>query len=53
MSGATKEEIQATPRKVPGLRHKIVMGVAACRTASALWTRDEVWTWGTNNGQLG
>ncbi|KAI0071191.1 hypothetical protein K474DRAFT_1776321 [Panus rudis PR-1116 ss-1] len=48
-----KEEIQNTPRKVPGLRNKFVQGVAACKTASVCWSGSEVWTWGWNCGQLG
>jgi len=53
-SGRTEEPIQATARKVTGpLKNKFVTGVAACKTASACWTDDEVFTWGTNNGQLG
>ncbi|KAH8091681.1 hypothetical protein BXZ70DRAFT_952850 [Cristinia sonorae] len=47
--------IQSTPRKVaaPSLKSKFITGIAACRTASVCWSRDEVWTWGTNGGQLG
>ena len=50
-----EEPIQATPRKVaaPGLKGKTVRGVAACKTASACWTATEVFSWGTNSGQLG
>ncbi|KAI0782827.1 regulator of chromosome condensation 1/beta-lactamase-inhibitor protein II [Abortiporus biennis] len=48
-----KEEVQTVPRKVPGLRNKFIIGIAACRTASACWSNEEVWTWGTNSGQLG
>lgn len=29
------------------------MGVAASKGASACWTSDILYTWGTNNGQLG
>ncbi|KAL6301747.1 regulator of chromosome condensation 1/beta-lactamase-inhibitor protein II [Sparassis latifolia] len=48
------EPIQATARKVSGaLKNKVVEGIAACKTASACWTDREVFTWGTNNGQLG
>jgi len=47
------EPIQARPRKAGSLRKKLVKGVAACKTASACWTTTEVWTWGTNGGQLG
>ncbi|KIJ35076.1 hypothetical protein M422DRAFT_233046 [Sphaerobolus stellatus SS14] len=48
------EPIQAVPRKVVGpLKKAVVMGVAACKTASACWTDKELFTWGTNNGQLG
>ncbi|KAI0630756.1 hypothetical protein C8Q77DRAFT_224911 [Trametes polyzona] len=48
------EPIQSTPRKIAGpLKSRTVIGVAACKTASACWTVNEVFTWGTNNGQLG
>ncbi|KAF4593586.1 hypothetical protein EYR40_008373 [Pleurotus pulmonarius] len=56
MSGFSRkdEPIQATPRKIAGsLKKAYVLGVAACKTASACWTLKEVFTWGTNNGQLG
>lgn len=50
----SEEPIQATPRKISGaIRNRGVLGVAACKTASVCWTADEVFTWGTNNGQLG
>ncbi|KAG2127923.1 uncharacterized protein EDB93DRAFT_1185860 [Suillus bovinus] len=52
-SAKQDEHIQATPRKVGSLRREFVKGVAACKTASACWTDTEVWTWGTNGGQLG
>ncbi len=52
-SGSGSKEIQSIPRKVSGLKHQVVVGVAACQTASAAWTRSEVWTWGTHSGQLG
>lgn len=48
-----EEPVQSTPRKVSGLRGKFVRGVAACKTASVCWTEKEVYSWGTNNGQLG
>ena len=52
--GRAEEPIQFTPRRVAGaIRSQIVRGVAACKTASSCWTHDEVFTWGTNNGQLG
>jgi len=47
------EPIQASPRKVSSLRKEFVHGVAVCKTASACWTSTDVWTWGTNGGQLG
>ncbi|KAJ3552682.1 hypothetical protein NM688_g4024 [Phlebia brevispora] len=54
MSSRVEEPIQATPRKVTaGLKGKFVLGVAACKTASACWTASEVYSWGTNSGQLG
>lgn len=48
-----EEPIQSVPRKIGTLKGKTVLGVAACKTASACWTASEVYTWGTNNGQLG
>jgi alpha-tubulin suppressor-like RCC1 family protein len=52
--GRSEEHIQASPRKIFGpLKKEVVRGVAACKTASACWTDDEVFTWGTNHGQLG
>jgi inhibitor of Bruton tyrosine kinase len=48
------EQVQATPKRIYGpLKHKFICGVAACKTASACFTSDELYTWGTNNGQLG
>jgi inhibitor of Bruton tyrosine kinase len=48
------EPIQFTPRKVLGvLRKENVRGVATCKVASSCWTAKDVFTWGTNNGQLG
>jgi alpha-tubulin suppressor-like RCC1 family protein len=52
--GRSEELIQASPRRIFGpLKKEIVEGVAACKTASACWTDREVFTWGTNHGQLG
>ncbi|KAL5530926.1 hypothetical protein ACEPAG_3802 [Sanghuangporus baumii] len=48
------QTLQAAPRRIVGpLKKEIAIGIAACRTASACWTRDELFTWGTNSGQLG
>ncbi|GJJ07428.1 hypothetical protein Clacol_001630 [Clathrus columnatus] len=49
------EPVQAAPRRVLGpLKKEVVVGVSASKTASACWTNNEgdVFTWGTNNGQL-
>lgn len=52
--GRSEEPIQASPKKIVGpLKKEIVVGIAACKTASVCWTSSEVFTWGTNNGQLG
>ena len=52
--GRSEEPVQASPRKIFGaLKKEVVRGVAACKTASACWTESEVFTWGTNHGQLG
>ncbi|KAG8854823.1 hypothetical protein FRB96_007352 [Tulasnella sp. 330] len=48
------ESIQPTARRVLGmLKFEKVKGVAACKVASACWTEHDVFTWGTNRGQLG
>ncbi|KAJ6502123.1 hypothetical protein C8R45DRAFT_1190437 [Mycena sanguinolenta] len=53
-AGRLDEPIQASPRKVYGpLKKEVVKGVAASKQSSACWTATEVFTWGTNNGQLG
>ncbi|EIW84456.1 hypothetical protein CONPUDRAFT_100586 [Coniophora puteana RWD-64-598 SS2] len=52
--GRLDEPVQASPRKIVGpLRREVVVGVAACKTGSACWTSTELFTWGTNGGQLG
>lgn len=36
------------------MKKQVVVGVRACRTASAVWTQtDQIFTWGTSSGQLG
>jgi len=48
------DSIQPTARKIAGpLRGKRINGIAACKTASVCWSADELFAWGTNNGQLG
>ena len=48
------EPIQSTPRRIFGpLKKEVVKGVTACKTASACWTDVDLFTWGTNTGQLG
>ncbi|KAG8984218.1 hypothetical protein FRB94_006226 [Tulasnella sp. JGI-2019a] len=45
---------QPTARRVLGvLRSERVKGIAACKIASACCTEHDVFTWGTNRGQLG
>lgn len=52
--GRVEEPIQSTPKRIVGqLKKEFVRGVAASKTSSACWTATEVFTWGTNNGQLG
>lgn len=52
--GRVEEPIQSIPKKVHGpLRKEVIKGVAASKCASACWTCADVYTWGTNNGQLG
>ncbi|KAJ7749583.1 hypothetical protein DFH07DRAFT_1035022 [Mycena maculata] len=53
-TGRLEEPIQSVPRKIYGpLKKEVVKGVAASKQASACWTATEVFTWGTNTGQLG
>ena len=48
------DSIQPTARKIAGpLRGKRMNGIAACKTASVCWSADELFAWGTNNGQFG
>ncbi|KAG8811719.1 hypothetical protein FRC17_002346 [Serendipita sp. 399] len=57
IEGSTKaagDQVQAAARKITGpLRNQIVLGVACCKTASVCWTSTQLFTWGTNSGQLG
>jgi acyl CoA:acetate/3-ketoacid CoA transferase len=53
-SNRLEEPIQYVPKRVVGLLKKeVVLGVAASKNASACWTKETVFTWGTNSGQLG
>jgi inhibitor of Bruton tyrosine kinase len=53
-SGHEELNIQSTARKVYGpLKKELVVGAAASKIASACWTSTELYTWGTNRGQLG
>ena len=47
------ESIQTAPRKISHLKKEFIKGIAACKTTSACWSDKDVWTWGTNGGQLG
>ncbi|KAF5316733.1 hypothetical protein D9619_006824 [Psilocybe cf. subviscida] len=52
--GKNEESIQSVPKRVVGLlRREFVRGVAASKNASACWTKESVFTWGTNTGHLG
>ncbi|KAF8885070.1 hypothetical protein CPB84DRAFT_141917 [Gymnopilus junonius] len=54
ITGRHEEPIQSVPKRIVGLlRREVVIGVAASRNASACWTKEVVFTWGTNTGQLG
>lgn len=49
-----EDQIQAAARKITGpLRNQVVIGVACCKTASVCWTSSQIFSWGTNSGQLG
>lgn len=48
------DPIQSTPRRVVGaLKKEVVLGAAASRTHTAVFTADSLYTWGTARGQLG
>lgn len=50
----TELDIQVSPRRVLGpLKREVVLGAAASRLHTVVFTSDAVYTWGTNNGQLG
>ncbi|GAA6032146.1 hypothetical protein JCM8097_007096 [Rhodosporidiobolus ruineniae] len=53
---AKREEdpVQSSPRRVLGaLKKEVVLGAAASRTHTVVYTADSVYSWGTNRGQLG
>ncbi|GAA5880086.1 hypothetical protein JCM3774_003304 [Rhodotorula dairenensis] len=51
---AQEDPIQSTPRRVVGaLKKEVVLGAAASRTHTAVFTAESIYTWGTNRGQLG
>ncbi|POY73358.1 hypothetical protein BMF94_3694 [Rhodotorula taiwanensis] len=51
---AQEDPIQSSPRRVVGaLKKEYVLGAAASRTHTAVFTADSLFTWGTNRGQLG
>jgi alpha-tubulin suppressor-like RCC1 family protein len=48
------DQVQAAPRAILGpLKKERLVGIAACKTASACWTAGVLYTWGRNGGQLG
>ncbi|GAA6003739.1 hypothetical protein JCM10207_003573 [Rhodosporidiobolus poonsookiae] len=52
--GREDEPIQSSPRKVVGpLKKEVVLGAAASRTHTVVFTETELFSWGTNKGQLG
>lgn len=52
--GRTEDHVQLAPRRILGaLKKERVIGIAACKSASACWTDKDLFTWGTNSGQLG
>lgn len=53
-SQGTELDVQVTPRRVLGpLKKENVLGAAASRLHTAVFTAHALYTWGTNNGQLG
>ncbi|KDN36541.1 hypothetical protein RSAG8_10788, partial [Rhizoctonia solani AG-8 WAC10335] len=50
----SENQVQVSPKRVVGpLRKETVVGIAACKTASVCWTSGDLYSWGTNSGQLG
>lgn len=54
-SSSSDDMNQHTPRRVQdALRKEVAVGIAASKMASACWTSGgDLFTWGTNSGQLG
>nr|GAT49402.1 predicted protein [Mycena chlorophos] len=53
-AGRLDEPVQSVPRRIFGaLKKEQVKGIAASKQSSACFTATEVFSWGTNNGQLG
>ncbi|CAE6370514.1 unnamed protein product [Rhizoctonia solani] len=51
---SAENQVQVSPKRVVGpLRKEIVVGITACKTASVCWTNEDLYSWGTNSGQLG
>ncbi|CAE6451855.1 unnamed protein product [Rhizoctonia solani] len=50
----SENQVQVSPKRVIGpLRKETIIGIAACKTASVCWTNEDLYSWGTNSGQLG
>lgn len=50
----SQEALQLIPKRVVGaIKKELVIGAAACRSTSIVFTAEAIFTWGTNNGQLG
>ncbi|KAH7326833.1 hypothetical protein B0J17DRAFT_680810 [Rhizoctonia solani] len=50
----SESQVQVSPKRVIGpLRKETVIGIAACKKASVCWTSEDLYSWGTNSGQLG
>ncbi|CAE6528710.1 unnamed protein product [Rhizoctonia solani] len=50
----SETQIQISPKRILGpLRKETVVGIAASKTASVCWTSKDLYSWGTNSGQLG
>ncbi|EPQ30341.1 uncharacterized protein PFL1_01867 [Pseudozyma flocculosa PF-1] len=53
-AAAGELDVQISPRKVAGvLKKETVLGAAASKLHSVVFTTDGLYTWGTNTGQLG
>ena len=52
-NGVASEPMQLSPRRVAFFRKDVVLGIAASKYHTAVFTEDSLYTWGAQKGQLG